>query len=135
MSNKVVVALGPGSSLADLDKSLTSYETASKKFSELLQYPFLQSIVLGEGDKNGEDLRTIVADGSSRFGQLCTTNISIAQQVISYGRTVPVLLKAMTVADYAVNIKPLVAQYVAEAITSSNGNEQVFEDVSGHLGS
>jgi hypothetical protein len=129
MSLEIVSALGPGPHVAELTKSTKSYNVATTNFNELLQYPFLQSIYLSEGEKPDEDLRTIVTDGSSRFSQLCTTNISVAQQVISYGRTVPLLLGALTIGNYATTTQPLVARYAAEAAASSTGNEQFFEEV------
>jgi polyhydroxyalkanoate synthesis regulator protein len=130
MSVEIVDALGPGSHLSELARFTASYKVATAKFSELLQYPFLQSIILSEGEKGSDDLRTIVADGSSRFNQLCTTNVSVAQQVNSYGKTVPVLLKNVTIAKYATSMQPVVARYIAEATASSNDNEQFFESVS-----
>lgn len=116
--------------MSKLDKFTSSYKTVTTNFTSLLQYPFLQDIVLSDSPENSDqDLRTIVTDGSSRFGQLCTTNISIAQQVNSYGRTVPLLLKSLTIAKYASSTKPLIDQYVAESQASAGNNEQFFEDV------
>ncbi|KIK54677.1 hypothetical protein GYMLUDRAFT_231859 [Collybiopsis luxurians FD-317 M1] len=132
-SFEVIEALGPGNQLSNLNKFAASYKAANSNFIDLLTYPFLQSMVLGESEGGNQDLRTIVVDGNSRFGQLCITNISIAQQVISYARTVPVLLPNMTIGGYATTIKPLVAQYIAQALASANGNEQFFENVGASL--
>lgn len=135
-SAEIIKALGPGTHLSNLNKFASSYKTVTESFTNLLVYPFLQSIVLSdpEGEKpNDENLRSIVVDGSSRFGQLCTSNISVAQQVNSYGRTVPVLLKSLTIGKYAISTKPLVEQYVEEALASGSGNEQFFGEVCLHL--
>ena len=131
-SSEIVQALGPGTHLSKLDQFTSSYNTVTTNFTSLLQYPFLQDIVLSESPNSpgqDQDLRSIVADGSSRFGQLCTTNISVAQQVASYGRTVSVLLKALTIANYASSTKPLIDQYVSQAQASAGDNEQFFEEV------
>jgi prefoldin subunit 5 len=135
-SADIVKALGPGIHLSKLDQFSSSYNTVTTNFTSLLQYPFLQDIVLSESPSSpgqDQDLRSIVADGSSRFGQLCTTNISIAQQVASYGRTVPLLLKALTIASYTSSTKPLIDQYVNEAQASAGNNEQFFEDLQTYL--
>ncbi|KAJ6561967.1 hypothetical protein B0H19DRAFT_1068666 [Mycena capillaripes] len=94
------------------------------------------SIVLNDPENkklNDQDLRTIVVDGNSRFGQLCTSNISIAQQVSSYGKAVPVLLKSSTIGKYAISTKPLIGQYVAEAEVSSGDNKEFFEEFQAYL--
>ncbi|KAJ7799039.1 hypothetical protein B0H13DRAFT_2391335 [Mycena leptocephala] len=130
-SAEIVKALGPGNKLSRLHQLSSSYKTATESFTNLLLYPFLQSIVLGDpnnGKSNEEDLRTIVVDGSSRFGQLCTSNISIAQQVNSYGKVVPVLLKGETIAKYTTYATPLIEKYVAEAEASGNENKQFFKE-------
>jgi hypothetical protein len=130
--DQIVTALGPGKTLSTLNKYATSYQDANKNFDALLRYPFLQDIVLADGTDpkaDTNDLHTIVADGSSRFNQLCTTNVSIAQQAISYGRTVSILLKSVDIAKYVSSVKPLVDQYINQAKTSASDNKQFFEDV------
>ncbi|KAJ6561975.1 hypothetical protein B0H19DRAFT_1026798 [Mycena capillaripes] len=133
---EIVNALGPGSRLSKLAQFSSSYSTVTENFNKLLLYPFLQSIVLSDPENkklNDEDLRTIVVDGNSRFGQLCTSNISIAQQVNSYGKAVPVLLKSLTIGKYAISTKPLIGQYVAEAEASSGDNKEFFEEFQTYL--
>ncbi|KIK57574.1 hypothetical protein GYMLUDRAFT_229116 [Collybiopsis luxurians FD-317 M1] len=129
-SAEVIEALGPGNQLSNLNKFAASYKAANRIFIDLLTYPFLESIVLGEGQAGKQDLRAIVVDGDARFAQLCITNISIARQVISYAQTAPLILPSLTVSGYAIAMRPLVAQYVAEALASANGNEQFFEGAS-----
>ncbi|KIK57577.1 hypothetical protein GYMLUDRAFT_172628 [Collybiopsis luxurians FD-317 M1] len=130
-SLEVIQALGPGNQVSNLNKFAASYKVANSNFADLLTYPFLQSIVSGE--RGNQDLRTMVVDGSARFGHLCTTDISIARQVISYAKTVPVLLPNLTIGGYATTYKPLVAKYVAQALASANGNEQFFESFQTYL--
>ncbi|KAJ7799035.1 hypothetical protein B0H13DRAFT_2391332 [Mycena leptocephala] len=129
---EIVKALGPGT----LHQFSSSYQTATESFTNLLLYPFLQSIVLSNPNNiksNEQDLRTLVVDGSSRFGQLCTTNISIAQQVNSYGKVVPVLLKGETISKYTTYAKPLIEKYVAEAEASGNENKQFFMEFQAYI--
>jgi hypothetical protein len=131
MSQEIAQALGPGPHVSHLDQFPESYKAATTNFNSLLQYPFLQSIVLDDGNNDGQDLRTIVADGDSRLGQLSQINISVARQVISFGKTIPALLGALTISKFATNTKPLIAGYIEEVSRDSEANNQFFKDVRG----
>jgi hypothetical protein len=135
-ATEIVQALGPGTHLYTLDQFSSSYKIVTESFTNLLLYPLLQSIVLSDPNSeksNDQDLRTILVNGSSRFGQFCTSNISIAQQVNSYGGTVPGLLNSLTIKMYATSTKPLMEQYVEEAEASRSGTKQFFKEVCIHL--
>jgi hypothetical protein len=129
MSQEIVQALGPGEHLSELDRFTESYRIATTNFNLLLQYPFLQSIVLDDDNNGGQDLRTIVADGSGKFGQLSHTNITVARQVISFGKTIPAFLRALTISNFAINTKPMIANYIEEVDRDSEANKQFFKDV------
>ncbi|KDQ15913.1 hypothetical protein BOTBODRAFT_173577 [Botryobasidium botryosum FD-172 SS1] len=133
-----VKALGLGIHLSKLNQFESSYKTASTNFASLLQYPFLQSILISEATKSAagrtsSDLRSIIIDGSSRFDQLTQSDISITQQVVTFSKTAPMLLKSLTVAGYASGVKPLVEQYAAESAASGSENEAFFDEYSQNL--
>lgn len=80
-----------------------------------------------------KSLHFLVVYGFGHFQKLSTTNISVAHQVNSYGKTIPSLLEALTVGKYATSTEPLVAQYVVESNATLKDSTRFLKDVSRSL--
>ncbi|EJU00461.1 hypothetical protein DACRYDRAFT_117414 [Dacryopinax primogenitus] len=130
----IVSALGAPKRVNDLTRSLDSYKTITNTFDSLLQFPFLNNIVLSDQSENvNQDLRSITVNGYSKFGQLSQNNVSVAQQIITYARACPTLLKSLTVAAYVASTKNLIDQYIAQAQATADASGPFFKEFADYI--
>lgn len=134
MDSNVINALGPGSKLRSLSTFAQSYQSVNKNFSDLLVFPFLENIKVYDTPNSDQptaaaaykSLRALAVDGSSRFASLCSQDIALARQAISYAVTFQPLIEAVDIATFVLSLHDVVKNYADSARANSEQSKKFF---------
>ncbi len=125
--SSLLEAFGPGTQLGSLSNFTPDYLAARKALHELLVFPNLDTISLG--DDNTTNLFILVASGNSRLSELTNINVSLARKVMGYEAALSTLLDALSVDLLVSAMQPLARGYADEARADSESNQQFFSSV------
>lgn len=133
----IITALGPGTKLRFLSTFAQSFQSVNKNFSDLLVFPYLENIKVYDSP-NGtlgpassyKNLRDLAVDGSTRFASLCTQDVGLARQVITYATTFQPLIEAVDVSTFVLSLHDVVKNYADSARTTSDQSAKFFTQFS-----
>jgi hypothetical protein len=128
MSSQLLEALGPGPQLGSLSSFTPDYLAARKALHELLVFPNLDTISVGD-DSDHTNLFTLVASGNSRLSDLTNINVDLARKVISYDALLSSLLGFFTVDLFVLTMQPVAKGYADDARADSESNQKFFSEV------
>jgi hypothetical protein len=129
MSSHLLAALGPGTQLGSLSRFTPDYLAARKALHELLVFPHLDTITLGDVPDSTTNLFALVASGNSRLSDLTNINVDLARKVISYDTTLGTLLDSFTVQILVLTMQPVAKGYANQARADSESNQRFFSSV------
>jgi len=129
MSPHLLVALGPGTQLGSLSRFTPDYLAARKALHELLVFPNLDTISLGDVPDSTTNLFALVASGNSRLSDLTNINVDLARKVISYDAALSTLLDSLTVQLFVLTMQPVAKGYANQARADSETNQRFFSSV------
>lgn len=130
MSTNIVTALGPGDKLRSLSSFAPDYVDARRAFNNLLVFPYLEAIQVGDDTTN---LLSLVTDGNSRFSNLTSIDITLARNVISYSSTFNVLVPELTIQLLVMTMQPVAQEYSDHARAQAEENHKFFSDFADYI--
>ncbi|KAF8341736.1 hypothetical protein F5887DRAFT_380707 [Amanita rubescens] len=133
MSSHLLAALGPGTQLGSLSRFTPDYLAARKALHELLVFPHLDTITLGDVPDSTTNLFALVASGNSRLSDLTNINVDLARKVISYDAALSTLLDSFTVQIFVLTMQPVAKGYANQARADSETNQRFFSSFSEYV--
>jgi len=129
MSSHLLEALGPGTQLGSLSSFTPDYLAARKALHELLVFPNLDTISLGNDSDNTTNLFTLVSSGNSRISELTNINVDLARKVIGYDAALSTVLDILSVDLFVLTMQPVAKGHADQARADSESNQQFFSSV------
>ncbi|KAF8337656.1 hypothetical protein F5887DRAFT_1160992 [Amanita rubescens] len=127
MPSHLFEALGPGTLLGSLSSFAPDYLAARKALHELLVFPNLDTISVGD-DSDHTNLFTLVASGNGRLSDLTNINVDLARKVISYDAVLSSVLDFLSVDLFVATMQPVAKGYADQARADSESNQQFFSE-------
>ena len=124
----ILTALGPGRKLDSLASFASDYVTVRRAFNNLLVFPHLEAIDIGDTS----NLQSLVMDGNSRFSGLSNIDSGLARKVISYDVSFSALVNASNIQLLVKTLQPVAQEYADHARVHSEANLKFFADASHH---
>ena len=124
----ILTALGPGRKLDSLASFASDYVTVRRAFNNLLVFPHLEAIDIGDTS----NLQSLVMDGNSRFSGLSNIDSGLARKVISYDVSFSALVNASHIQLLVKTLQPVAQEYADHARVHSEANLKFFADASHH---
>ena len=129
MSSTFFTALGPGNKLGSLNSFAPDYLAARKALNDLLVFPNLDAIAVGDVPDSTVSLFGLVSSGNSRLSDLTNINVDLARKVISYDETISALLSSLPVQILVQTLQPVAKGYADQARAQSETSQRFFSAV------
>ena len=129
MSSHLLESLGPGTKLGCLSSFTPDYLAARKALHELLVFPNLDTISLGDDPDKTTNSFTLVSNGNSRLSDLTNINVDLARKVISYDAALSTVLDILSVDLFVLTMQPIAKGYADQARADSESNQEFFSSV------